>query len=139
MKILDQASLLADAPSACLERLQGSICELGPVGRPPPGQIVLMGAGVPRSASESILERRPQRMTDPTASLISCTPDVRSGKPCLAGRRNTVSDVLEDPAGSDLAIHLLLELDRRHPSPPAGSSLRGRYLNLALLNAPSKP
>lgn len=39
-------------------------------------------------------------------------------------------------ASSDLAIYLLLELDRRHPSPPAGSSLSDRYL--ALLNAPSK-
>ena len=27
--------------------------------------------------------------------LITCTPGVRSGKPCLAGTRITVSDVLE--------------------------------------------
>ncbi|MFN9628869.1 MAG: DUF433 domain-containing protein [Cyanobacteriota bacterium] len=27
--------------------------------------------------------------------LISCTPGVRSGKPCVAGTRITVSDVLE--------------------------------------------
>lgn len=34
-------------------------------------------------------------MTAPTSPLISCTPGVRSGKPCLAGTRITVSDVLE--------------------------------------------
>jgi len=28
-------------------------------------------------------------------SLITCTPGVRSGKPCIAGTRITVSDVLE--------------------------------------------
>jgi len=27
--------------------------------------------------------------------LITCTPGVRSGKPCVAGTRITVSDVLE--------------------------------------------
>lgn len=33
-------------------------------------------------------------MSSPT-SLITCTPGVRSGKPCIAGTRITVSDVLE--------------------------------------------
>jgi uncharacterized protein (DUF433 family) len=36
-----------------------------------------------------------QPMSAPTAPLISCTPGVRSGKPCLVGTRITVSDVLE--------------------------------------------
>jgi uncharacterized protein (DUF433 family) len=39
--------------------------------------------------------RRSGRMTSPTAPLITCTPGVRSGKPCLAGTRITVGDVLE--------------------------------------------
>ena len=34
-------------------------------------------------------------MTSPAAPLITCTPGVRSGKPCLAGTRITVADVLE--------------------------------------------
>jgi uncharacterized protein (DUF433 family) len=39
--------------------------------------------------------RRSRRMTSPAAPLITCTPGVRSGKPCLAGTRITVADVLE--------------------------------------------
>lgn len=34
-------------------------------------------------------------MSPPPSSLITCTPGVRSGKPCVAGTRITVSDVLE--------------------------------------------
>jgi uncharacterized protein (DUF433 family) len=34
-------------------------------------------------------------MSAPTVPLISCTPGVRRGKPCLVGTRITVSDVLE--------------------------------------------
>ena len=34
-------------------------------------------------------------MSAPTVPLISCIPGVRSGKPCMAGTRITVSDVLE--------------------------------------------
>ncbi|MCP9914870.1 DUF433 domain-containing protein [Cyanobium sp. ATX 6F1] len=33
-------------------------------------------------------------MTSPSPPLITCTPGVRSGKPCMAGTRITVSDVL---------------------------------------------
>jgi uncharacterized protein (DUF433 family) len=42
--------------------------------------------------------RRSRRMTSPAAPLITCTPGVRSGKPCLAGTRITVADVLEHHA-----------------------------------------
>jgi uncharacterized protein (DUF433 family) len=34
-------------------------------------------------------------MNSASAPLITCTPGVRSGKPCLAGTRITVADVLE--------------------------------------------
>ncbi|MCP9926332.1 DUF433 domain-containing protein [Cyanobium sp. CH-040] len=34
-------------------------------------------------------------MTSQPSTLITCTPGVRSGKPCVAGTRITVSDVLE--------------------------------------------
>jgi uncharacterized protein (DUF433 family) len=34
-------------------------------------------------------------MPSSTDDLITCTPGVRSGKPCVAGTRITVSDVLE--------------------------------------------
>ena len=34
-------------------------------------------------------------------SLITCTPGVRSGKACVAGKRITVSNVLEYLASGD--------------------------------------
>ena len=34
-------------------------------------------------------------MTSLTPPLITCTPGIRSGKPCVTGTRITVSDVLE--------------------------------------------
>lgn len=45
------------------------------------------------------VESQPISITVPPMSspppLITCTPGVRSGKPCVAGTRITVSDVLE--------------------------------------------
>lgn len=38
-------------------------------------------------------------MTQLPNNLITCTPGVRSGKPCVSGTRITVSDVLEYLAG----------------------------------------
>ena len=34
-------------------------------------------------------------MSSLSSALITCTPGVRSGKPCVAGTRISVSDVLE--------------------------------------------
>lgn len=34
-------------------------------------------------------------MTQSPNNLITCTPGIRSGKPCVTGTRITVSDVLE--------------------------------------------
>ena len=42
--------------------------------------------------SSATITLPPMRSPSP---LISCTPGVRSGKPCVAGTRITVSDVLE--------------------------------------------
>jgi uncharacterized protein (DUF433 family) len=40
---------------------------------------------------------------------ITITPDVRSGKPCIAGTRITVYDILEYPAGGITETEILAD------------------------------
>jgi uncharacterized protein (DUF433 family) len=60
--------------------------------------------------------RRSGRMTSPTAPLITCTPGVRSGKPCLAGTRITVADVLEYLASGMSQDAILADLPDLQPA-----------------------
>ena len=60
--------------------------------------------------------RRSRPMTSPAASLITCTPGVRSGKPCLAGTRITVADVLEYLASGMSQADILADFPDLQPA-----------------------
>ena len=50
-----------------------------------------------------------------STELITCTPGVRSGKPCISGTRITVSDVLEYLASGMSQDEILADLPDLKP------------------------